>query len=476
VTSFVLAVLTLSAFLALFALRARKPHRSASHTAARERRLRLEELEPIIAPANYLWYGQAADAAWGVAGNWIDLSTNQVSQNLPTDGDNLTFQSGRQVTDNNGNTLQGSGLTSTDDLNNKTFNNLTLLNADTIYLNGPLNLKNASLLADTIQSSQNVGPQTITIDPGTNDQGQPLTSLVSMAGMTFKADLVLKAGATTTITDAGTTYLFGKTDNYGTVNWNGGDLVISDNLTNYAGANFNVRYDNQLSRTLNSTAKVVNQGLFQKVLMSNNQTPQTLITTPFDNSGTVLAWVGTLNILGTLTQTGQNSQTAVYANATLKAPTFNLNAGTLWGAGDYYGDLTNNAWVHPGMNYGQAGTFTIHGTYTQGANGTLYVEVTGLGAAGVGTVNVVTNSDNNNAGGTATIQGGKFLLNRSARFTPGPMTVNFLSATTVTKAGPSGWQIDLTFNPWATWVDPNNNVRTFTAVNVGASSVNYVIC
>src|SRR5207253_389286 len=126
----------------------------------------------------------------------------------------------------------------------------------------------------------------------------------------ISADLVLKASVTTTISALPTT-LAGKTDNYGTVDWTGGDVSINDVLTNKFGALFTVQGDTKLLKTLAPlNAKVVNEGWFAKTVGAANA--QTLIDMAFENSGTLVQHVGTLSISGALTQTGANSYTALF--------------------------------------------------------------------------------------------------------------------------------------------------------------------
>src|SRR5262249_44576755 len=145
--------------------------------------------------------------------------------------------------------------------------------------------------------------------------------------------------------------------------------------------------------------KVVNKGTFKKTAGAAGA--ETYVGMPFENTGTLEQRAGTLTIFISLTQTGAASVTTLTANATLKAATFDLNGGKMYAEGDFYGDLTNGAWLHPGSELGAFGTLTIHGNYTQTAIGKLYVEVVGVG--GVGTLRVV---QQDNAGGTATLAQG----------------------------------------------------------------------
>jgi hypothetical protein len=400
------------------------------------------------------------------------METKQVSVNAPAAGDYLLFKDREEVSDGV-TTRVGSGEASTDDMPNVTFGWLDLRAASTVYLSVPLTVKNAYLASDTIQSSDLAPQQTLTVDPGQGGFGS-----VTIANLTLKADLVLKAGVTTTISP-GPSVLVGKADNYGTVNWAGGDVTLGSVLTNQPGATFTVQGDNQLlTAPLVQGVKVVNQGTFQKTVGAANA--QTLIDMPFETSGYLWQFTGTLSISGTLTQTGANSVTGLYQNATLKAPTFSVSNGQLYGAGDFYGDLTNDAWLHPGMQMGLAATLTIHGNYTQTANGTLYVEVVGVGL--VGTLNVVqqTIQQNNagplnvaqqNVGGTATV-GGTVKFHRSPNFFPGQMSVDFVLAST-TGLG-QGFNF-ITDPRNDVWNDPNGVQVSFASVALTAAGIGYFI-
>ena len=96
----------------------------------------------------------------------------------------------------------------------------------------------------------------------------------------------------------------------------------------------------------------------------------------FNNAGTVEALSGTLAFSGGLTQTAGVTRLNG-GNLALSSSALALQGGTLTGAGTTTGSANNSGGtVSPGNN--GPGTLTLTGTYTQGAGGTLNIELGGL--------------------------------------------------------------------------------------------------
>jgi hypothetical protein len=113
-----------------------------------------------------------------------------------------------------------------------------------------------------------------------------------------------------------------------------------------------------------------NQGTINRTTSTGTAT----LGVPVTSGGNINVNTGTLDISGGLTQTG--GMTDVKSGATLGGA-IALQAGTLKGAGTASGSVTNTGGtVQPGASPGK---LTIGGNYTQGAGGTLQVEIDGTG-------------------------------------------------------------------------------------------------
>src|SRR5262249_20153666 len=113
------------------------------------------------------------------------------------------------------------------------------------------------------------------------------------------------------------------------------------------------------------------------------------------------------------------------------------------------------------------GTFTVHGNYTQTANGNMDVYVNGVGA--VSNLRVV---QENQAGGTATFaQGTTIIFHPDPTSKPGPMAFDSVFATAANNQGatkPPSPAND-------TWQDVNGVWRSFQNLNTTATTLGYTI-
>lgn len=201
------------------------------------------------------------------------------------------------------------------------------------------------------------------------------------------------------------------------LNWSGGDLgslmtvapggllAISNNVT-LGFNNWNFSQTNFVALTNHGTvnwagdpygyglAVIYNAGLWQSA--GNHTVQQFTGSNVFVNVGTLqktggvgtsaIQWPFTqanqFNVLsGNFSLTGAASQTngtTTLNGGTLTVGTpFALLGGTLAGAGNFIGNLTNSAVVSPGLSPGQ---LTVTSAYTQTSNGMLQIELGGFSA------------------------------------------------------------------------------------------------
>jgi hypothetical protein len=225
---------------------------------------------------------------------------------------------------------------------------------------------------------------------------------------------------------------FGNLDNYGKIEWSGGDICLKGALVNKTGGEFIIRRDNTtLDEALNAVnPKIINHGTFTKAVSlpggPPNPDPKTVIKVPFENSGQFNIFT-TLELTQGGTQTGPPAATTAMKQpaAKLIAPTYSILTGTMWGEGNFYGNLTNGGTLHLGRELGVVGTLTVHGDYNQTQGATFFVEYS---PGGVGTLIVTTNDQG--GGGTANING-NIKLRRVQPWAPAAATVTFLQSVTL---------------------------------------------
>jgi hypothetical protein len=151
---------------------------------------------------------------------------------------------------------------------------------------------------------------------------------------------------------------------------------VGNTVNNLAGAVWDFQGDaNSLGGDSTNGARIIdNAGTFRKssgtgVSSLGSNGPESA----FINRGVVEVTSGTLAVYGAFEQTAGESR---LGGGTLAFETAQIEGGLLSGAGTVSGNVTNSGGVvSPGAS---AGTMVINGTYTQGASGSLLIELGGL--------------------------------------------------------------------------------------------------
>lgn len=198
-------------------------------------------------------------------------------------------------------------------------------------------------------------------------------------GRIYNPVVTIREGATMNVTgpdDVGPPFTGGHItfDNYGTTNIIAQDFHFAV-FNNHPTGVVNIQGDFQFSRFFSGT--VNNQGLLVKSAGAGDSPLLTALT----NTGTVRVETGRMLFDTAIVQ---NAGLTELAGGDMQAPLLTLNGGILRGAGDLTASVTNNGGtIEPGASpgtlniLGNANPF-IAGTYTQGAGGTLSIEVGGL--------------------------------------------------------------------------------------------------
>jgi fibronectin-binding autotransporter adhesin len=218
--------------------------------------------------------------------------------------------------------------------------------------------------------------------PGFNGNGNLFTN-----GGTFTVDAAASSGTTLDMSSGGMTNSpTGTFQLNGHTNFNGaGPFSNQGTLRIVAGAN---------------TPSFPNSGT---VVLDQSTTSPTLNTNVLTNTGTITtqgASANTSSLNGTVDQTGASAQAIVPAGTklSLNNPLL-LKAGTLSGGGTLQGSVSNSGGtVAPGAS---PGALTLSGDYTQGAGGSLEIEIAGTG---VGQFDKLTVLGNATLGGTLALR------------------------------------------------------------------------
>lgn len=324
-------------------------------------------------PMDLVWVGGTGN--WNSAGNWNPIQ-------IPTAADNaiITNSGTYTVTIPAGTTaaagsiaVGGAGGTQTLAIDRAT---LTIGGTSVINSNGHLDF----LVAQSVLTG--AGNLTVngTLNWGNGTMNGAGTTTIGNSGV-----LVIGSGGIT----------FGRTlNNSGAGSWSGGNLTLSAGVAfnNLAGGTFDITADGRLSG--GSTTPINNSGLFRQAA----GTAGTIVTVPFNNSGTLAVLAATLNLNLGGTHTG----------------TMNLSPGAI-------------------LNFGGGSHILSSGSLVTGA-GTLNTSgnATTLTASGVFDVGSTLSA----AGGTTTLTAGCTLT--SATLNIGSGLVNYNSTSPVTNVNLSG--------------------------------------
>jgi hypothetical protein len=196
--------------------------------------------------------------------------------------------------------------------------------------------------------------------------------------------------------------------------WLGDTITIGAGgvFSNAANGTFDSTFDGTVLNN-GGTNLIANAGLFRKT----GGTSSTVISVPFNNSGTLEVDTGTINFLGQLYMQTAGTTFLKGGNLANSQP-FQLLGGTLRGNGLITGSVTNSGIVDPGATNGQ-GQLIINGAYTQTTNGAINLEISGPTAGNGFGVLVVSN--------TATLSGDVNLTLTNGYFPGTNATFTFLT-------------------------------------------------
>jgi uncharacterized repeat protein (TIGR01451 family) len=226
----------------------------------------------------------------------------------------------------------------------------------TVNITGPMNFSNGTLSGS---GTMNVGG--LFTWRGGSMSGSGITN--ANGGMTLDSGPV-------TLTSERTL------NNSGTATWTAGNINSGQGavFNNLASGTFDIQVDAALVYNQGGTATQFNNaGTLTK---SAGAGTTTFSGVTFNNTGTLNANSGTLNFTGTFSQT--TGLTLLNGGSVGTTTTLTYNGGTLGGTGTITGSLGNSAGLlRPGFT---PGTINITGDYTNGASGTVNVELGGLTA------------------------------------------------------------------------------------------------
>jgi hypothetical protein len=205
----------------------------------------------------------------------------------------------------------------------------------------------------------------------------------------------IAASATATLSGAADKQLNGRTfTNAGTVNWSGtGQFALNNATVNNSGT-FNLQ-SNAFASITGGTPVFNNLSGGTLAKVGGGGTSTFSIGVAVNNAGTIAALSGTLDLGSNFTQTA--GATVLGPGGIASPGTLVFQGGELRGSGNIAGNVNNTgATVRPGGSTA-TGAIAISGSYTQGAGGTLAIEIGGL--------NPGTQYDQLNIGGTAALGG-----------------------------------------------------------------------
>src|SRR5262249_41209995 len=183
-------------------------------------------------------------------------------------------------------------------------------------------------------------------------------------------------------------------NNAGTATWIGGagfQMVFfnSAQFNNQLGGVLDLQTDQSFALQ-SGTPAFNNAGTLKK----SGGAGATGFSVALNNSGTVQALSGTLNFVGTFTQTAGN--TFLNGGSIQTSTQLNIQGGTLTGSGTITGNVANSGGAIAPGTAAATGAIALHSTYTQGANAAYNAKIGGAAAG---------QFDQLSANGAATLNG-----------------------------------------------------------------------
>jgi hypothetical protein len=294
----------------------------------------------------------------------------------------------------------------------------TFSSGGTIALNGNCVLTNVALIVNggtvIFAGTGTIAPSSLSLSTG----GLLGTMPVAVSGpMTWTGGILGSAGSSLlvvangglTISGTGVKPLNGGTLlNNGTATWSGSGQITAINnaiFSNAPSALLDLQADGVAFGTFAGAPALINAGTLRKSAGSGTSSINLACT----NFGLVQGNTGTLSFGGNFTQT--SGQATLNGGSFAFVNTAQLLGGTLQGSGAIAGSVSNNAAVSPGPS---PGLISISGTYSEGPNAHLAIELGGTTAG--------SSYDQLSVGGKATLRG-SLDVSFVNGFVPGPGNV-----------------------------------------------------
>jgi hypothetical protein len=212
--------------------------------------------------------------------------------------------------------------------------------------------------------------------PGSMTLGDSASGTAGEFVGTFTGMVNIDAGGQFNLTGTQTMALTGTINNAGTTTWTGvghfyNNLTMNGGtvFNNLSGAVFDIQNDQGISIGSEPTPQINNAGTFKKSAGSGTST----IQPKFSNSGSLQVLAGTIS--GGFIQTAGTTD----LNGGAISGIFDLNGGSLIGSGNLTGSVHNNGGtISPGHSPGKLS----FGNFTQGADGTLEIQIAGITTPG----------------------------------------------------------------------------------------------
>ena len=261
------------------------------------------------------------------------------------------------------------GGTITDGANSATVTNGS---GNTVTFDGPLSVNALTNTGNLVLNGATTGLQVLTIAGG-----QLVGTASYSVGQTFNWSVGSLGGSGTTTIPSGSSVVFttpstkSLTGTRTLRNETAGFQPPADSTLNVGGSSF---LDNAGTITLPDARDIVGIGTLRNLAggtVQKNGAATDSSVPNLQNAGTVNVAQGTLSSIFTYTQTAGTTT----VTGTLDPSDVTLAGGALGGGGTIAGDVTNSGGtVEPGVS---PGILNVNGNYTQGAGGTLEIEIAG---------------------------------------------------------------------------------------------------